>query len=258
MERFDPDFLKRLEALRLAIRRRAAGARDGDRASGRAGGAAVHLSHRAYAQGDDFRAIDWNLYARLGELYVREREREDAANVHVVIDGSPSMRIGGKLEFACKLAAAIGVIAEAEGGEATLWCGAPQKLTIEALDRVVDGPAASASSKALPPRALAVVITDPWDEPSLAAPSTLVHVLAREELEPSARGMIRVVDSESGNAVDRFVADEDLAVYRAKLAAHCAREREACHRREVGYVRCAADERLDEVVKLFVREGVLE
>jgi len=257
VDRFTPDFLRRLEALRLAIRRRAAGAREGNRASGRPGGGAVHLTHRPYSQGDDFRAIDWNLYARLGELFVREREREVAAKLHVVLDGSASMRAGGKLDVARRLAAALGVIAEAEGGEALLWCGAPQKLTVDALDRLADGPPASVSARALPERALAVAITDPWDEPSLAAPSTLVHILSREEIEPSARGMVRAVDSETGETVDRFVGDEEIAAYKRLLAERLEKWRDWAHRREVGYVRCTTADDFDEVVKLFVREGVL-
>jgi uncharacterized protein (DUF58 family) len=256
--RFDPDFLRRLEALRLAVRRRARRARDGDRPSGQAGGTAVHLAHRPYAQGDDMRAIDWHLYARLGELYVREREREQAAKLHVVLDASASMRLGGKLDFARRLAAALGVIAEAEGGEAVLWCGPPQRLALEALDRLREGPPASASAVGLPPRALAVAITDPWDEPSLAAPATLVHVLAPEELEPTCRGMVRVFDSETNESIDRFVGEDEIGEYRRLLAERLAQWRAWAHRREVGYVRCGADERLEEVIKLFVGEGVLE
>ncbi|MBI2930907.1 MAG: DUF58 domain-containing protein [Planctomycetes bacterium] len=258
MRHFDPEFLRRLEALRLAVRRRAAGAREGDRTSGKPGGAAVHLAHRAYVPGDDFRAVDWNLYARLEELFVREREREQAARLHVVLDASASMNQGGKLDFACRLAAALGTIAEAEGGEAVLWCGAPRRLTLDALDGISDGPAASVSARALPPRALAVAISDPWDEPVLSAPATLVHVLARDEIEPSVRGMARVVDSETRAWVDRYVGEEEVAEYKRRLGERLARWREWAHRREVGYVRCTADESLDEVIRLFLREGVLE
>jgi len=254
MARFAPDFLRRLEALRLAVRRRAAGARDGDRPSGRPGGPAVHLSHRPYAQGDDFRAIDWAVYARLGELFVREREREEAVKLHVVLDASASMRIGGKLDFARRLAAALGVIAEAEGGEAVLHCGAPRKLTIEALEAVNEGPPASSAQA----RGVVVAITDPWDEPSLAAPATLVQVLAREEVEPAARGMARMVDSETGESVDRFVGDEEIAEYKRLLGDRLTQWRAWAHRREVGYVRCGAGDSLEEVIRLFVGEGVLE
>lgn len=256
---FDAAFLRRLESLRIALRRAtASGSRDGDRASGRPGGRAVHLAHRSYTPGDDFHAIDWSVYARLGELFVRERERETAVKLHVVLDASASMRVEGKLDFARRLAAALGVIAEAEGGEAVVWCGAARKLTVEALEAVSEGPPASVSARALPPRALAVAITDPWDEPSLSAPATLVHVVGREELEPKARGMMRVVDSETGAHVDRFVGDEEVALYRRRMSERLEQWRGWAHRREVGYVRFAADEPFEEVVRLFVREGLIE
>ncbi|MHC4606203.1 MAG: DUF58 domain-containing protein, partial [Planctomycetota bacterium] len=111
--RFDDDFLRRLEPLRLAVRRRIRGRREGDRSTPRRGGSAEFHSHRGYAQGDDLRRIDWNAYARLDALFVRENVREEAPAVHLFLDESASMGFG-KLDFAARLAAAIGAVALGE------------------------------------------------------------------------------------------------------------------------------------------------
>ena len=52
---FDEAFLRKLEKLRLAVRRAVSGRREGDRLTRKRGGAAEFTSHRSYAQGDDIR-----------------------------------------------------------------------------------------------------------------------------------------------------------------------------------------------------------
>jgi uncharacterized protein (DUF58 family) len=47
--------------------------------------------HRSYASGDDYRAIDWRLYARLGRLFIRVFEEVQEYHVHILIDRSRSM-----------------------------------------------------------------------------------------------------------------------------------------------------------------------
>jgi len=60
--------------------------------------------HRPYIPGDDIRWIDWNLYARLEELYVKVFHVEEDVEVYVLVDTSPSMTAGTGLKY--QLAAA--------------------------------------------------------------------------------------------------------------------------------------------------------
>ena len=122
----DAAFRKRLEALRFAVRRVLSGPREGERPGVRRGGSSVFHSYRSYAQGDDFRSIDWNLYARLGSIFVRERTRDEAPSMHLVLDATPSMSFGTptKAELARKLGAAVGFLVAGEGGDVNLWSGA--------------------------------------------------------------------------------------------------------------------------------------
>src|SRR5262249_9679191 len=106
---FDEAFLRKLEVLRLALRRSIAGRREGERLTRRRGGSAEFTSHRSYTQGDDFRAIDWNLYGRLGLLYLKEFSREESLPVKLAIDSSVSM--APKFQFARRLGAALALVA---------------------------------------------------------------------------------------------------------------------------------------------------
>lgn len=69
--------------------------------------------HRPYVPGDDIRWIDWNLYARLGDLYVKVFHVEEEVEVYILVDASPSMtaRSGAKYQLAAACAAAFSYLA---------------------------------------------------------------------------------------------------------------------------------------------------
>lgn len=247
---FDEAFLRKLEALRFAVRRAVSGRREGDRLTRKRGGSAEFTSHRSYAQGDDIRAIDWNLYGRLGQLYVKEFSREEALEVRLAIDTTPSM--APKFDFARRLGAALALVANREAGRIPLE-------EIESL-RVGSPFAVPAAS-----RGLLIVVSDLWDgalrESLLAARSekAVIHVLSPEEADPPFSGKVRLVDSETGETCVRFVGEEERAEYRRLLAEHCAGWKKWCFDREINYLRTVSDRPLEEVVQIYLREaGVLE
>lgn len=247
---FDEDFLRRLENLRLAVRRAVMGRREGDRATRKRGGSGDFASHRSYSQGDDFRAIDWNLYGRLGQLYVKEFSREEALPVRLVIDCTPSM--AAKFDFARRLGAALALVANQESPAMPL-------AEIEALRL--------GTPFSLPQggRGLLLVLSDLWDGGvremllKVRAEIAVIHILAPEEAEPTLSGKVRLVDAETGETRVRFVGDEEQAEYRRLLAEHCAGWKKWCFDREINYLRCRSDAPIEEVVQVYLREaGVLE
>lgn len=74
-------------------------------------------SPRGYAPGDDVRAIDWTLFARLDRLYLRTLTREEEIPLLLLIDTSASMAAPDprKLLRAAEVAAAVGDLALALG-----------------------------------------------------------------------------------------------------------------------------------------------
>ena len=67
--------------------------------------------YRHYHPGDDIRHIDWKLYARSGEHYIKQYEEETNVRCTIMMDCSASMGYGSgnlsKLEYAKTLAASL-------------------------------------------------------------------------------------------------------------------------------------------------------
>jgi len=90
-ELFDPKFLGRLRALFFKLRKRRQLRKKGVQLSPTAGFTREFKDHRHYSPGDDFRSVDWRLYARLSKLFIRIFEEVQEFHVHILIDRSRSM-----------------------------------------------------------------------------------------------------------------------------------------------------------------------
>jgi hypothetical protein len=67
------------------------------------------------------------------------------------------------------------------------------------------------------------------------AESALLHVLARSELDPSLRGDLLLVDSETEEAVEVSMSDQVLKEYRARAVKFVAGVAESCRSRGIRY-----------------------
>jgi uncharacterized protein (DUF58 family) len=90
-ELFDPGFLASLSHLSLAVQRVAAGGRFGERLSKDMGAGFEFRDYRPYSPGDDPRAIDWNIYRRLGRVFLRLYEEQQDLPLYLMPDVSASM-----------------------------------------------------------------------------------------------------------------------------------------------------------------------
>jgi uncharacterized protein (DUF58 family) len=108
-----PELLRRLEQFQLLAARRAKSSLKGERRSRARGQSVEFADYRSYVPGDDFRHLDWNLYARLDRLFLKLFEEERELPVRIFLDASESMTFGEppKFDFARQLAAAIGYVA---------------------------------------------------------------------------------------------------------------------------------------------------
>src|SRR5689334_23651644 len=107
-----PDFLKKLERLRLVAKRLAWSAAKGEHPSVRRGFSLEFSDYRKYQTGDDLRYVDWNIYRRLDRLWLKLFTAEEEMNIYLLVDASRSMAEGDppKLDYAKKVAAALGYI----------------------------------------------------------------------------------------------------------------------------------------------------
>ncbi len=109
----DRKFYDTLSRLRLGMAHKSSMNMSGNRKSTQKGLSAEFSDFREYIPGDDLRRMDWNVYARLDKLYIREYMEEKEAVVSVLIDTSASMDYGAasKAELARDLAAVAAYLA---------------------------------------------------------------------------------------------------------------------------------------------------
>lgn len=280
----DPEFLKKLAHLDLVAKQIFTGVRRGERKSARRGAGTVFSDHRSYTRGDDLRYVDWNIYGRLGTLFVKEFEIEESANVLLLLDRSESMAYGepDKFSFAVRVAAALGYIGLAHldrvevlpipDGTPRLYAGrqlAPRMF--HALEAVTTGGATdllesvkriiSTSRR----RGIAILISDLLD-PKGWQPAVelllarrhrvfLVHIVAPSEENPELAGAVRLVDSEDGRKLDVRVDKRLLEVYRKSFKTWCRRIERYAMSKEVGHARLRTDLPFDEAILSLLRRG---
>ena len=104
----DAAFIRRLESLWLLARKVLSGSLQSDRKSIKKGSGITFADYSEYSLGDDYRSIDWRVYARLGTLMVKLFEREEDVTIYFLLDASKSME--KKFLLARQLVAALGYI----------------------------------------------------------------------------------------------------------------------------------------------------
>jgi uncharacterized protein (DUF58 family) len=269
---FDEAFLRRLEQLELASRRLTAGRMKGERRSVRRGQSVEFADYRTYASGDDLRQLDWNAYARLERLFVKLFVEEEDVTVHVLVDASRSMDYGepNKLDAARRAAAALGYLGLASmdrvsvaflgDGTATPMRPLRGKQRTHELFSFLSQPRAdrltglAAAARAYVGRMRGsgplVLISDLMDPGYLDALRDLagtrsqlsvLHLLAPDELEPEIAPDARLVDNETGHAVEVSGDDDLVDRYRARLAEWQAEISGFVSRRGGAYVPVASD-----------------
>ena len=103
----DPEFLDELDRFDASLKRETTSLHRGEQESPDMGEGLTFADYRRYAPGDDTRLIDWKLYARTEEYFIKQFEEERNLTVHVLVDSSASMDFGAgpehKFEYAAKL-----------------------------------------------------------------------------------------------------------------------------------------------------------
>lgn len=92
------DFLHELDRFSIIFSKRVTSNFIGQRKSQAIGKGIIFSDYARYVFGDDFRTIDWKVYARTNRLYVKRYEEERNLVVHVIIDFSASMDFGKKIK----------------------------------------------------------------------------------------------------------------------------------------------------------------
>ncbi len=241
----DPAFLGRLERLQLATRRPLAGRLSGEHRSKRHGTSLDFADYRTYQPGDDYRRIDFNLWARLDVLALKLFEADDDLHVRLLVDASASMASGGKLRQAVRLAAALGFAALVRRdsvsvftfparGPAPTFVGrgaaAPLFAHLESLSPQGETPFAAAVADLLRrpgQRGITIVFSDlmtpEWETTLSQLPARgddlmVIQVVDPAELNPVETGDLELIDRETGQRLPVSLSPETLDEYRTAMS----------------------------------------
>jgi uncharacterized protein (DUF58 family) len=281
-----PEFFGKLEQLEIVAKRLLMGRFKGDRLSKRKGTSVEFADHRHYVVGDDFRFLDWNLYARLDRLFIRLFQEEEDLQLTVLVDVSKSMEFGSpsKLHYAKQLAAALTYI-----GLVNM-----DRVGVGALsDRFVPGPRGLRGKKSLPrllefldsleasphgqlaagvksfcvqagTRGIVVLLSDFLDKSGFEEPLRMllarrmevyiIQILAPEEIDPSLQGDLRLVDVEDDDLAEITVTPALIKRYRSNLAAYQRAMLEFCRQRGIQFLWTSTAEPFEKLVLTQLRQ----
>lgn len=284
---FDDAFLHKLEQLELLARKIFRGLLRGERTTSRRGRGLEFSDFRHYWPGDDFRHIDWNIYARLDQLFLKLHASEEDLTLHLIVDASASMSFGepSKFDHARKLAAAlacialhnfdrVGVSTFAESLGASL---APSKTghhlssLLGFLGNLACGGATSfgAALRAFAARTrhrgLVILISDLLGAEDAQAgiealrcgghDVVVIQLLAEAEIEPPLDGALRLADAETGDELEVTVDDELRRLYQQRLERRLQALEGFCRRQGVEYLRASTAIAFEDIVLKCLRQG---
>jgi len=291
----DAEFMRKLERLTVVARKVFPGQLKGEKRSPRHGSSVEFADFRTYTAGDDFRYVDWNVYARLDRLFLKMFREEEDLHLYLLLDVSRSMRFGEpqtKLDAARKLAAAIGYIGLASLDRVAAATFADR---ITARFRLTRGrrhaprlfrflseageettgeaaPAATDLSQSLREFAIrtrnpgvVVVVSDFLDPHGYREAITAllachfdvnaIQVLSPDELSPELAGDLRLVDSETDEMREITVSGALLSDYRRRAEEYCQELKQFCVSRGAGYGRLLTSDPVEEFILTYLRRG---
>jgi len=286
---FDPEFMRRLESLEIASRKIFTGKMRGEKRSRRKGFSQEFADYRDYVHGDDLRHLDWNVYGRLDKLFLKMFYEEEDLHLHLLVDGSRSMDFGdpNKFAYARQVAAAIGYVGLVnlnpvsirvlrKGEESIMRTARGERMVWRMMDFLqgVQPDAGTDLAGGLkrfaisrPRRGVAILISDFLDRDGYdqalkwllgaGMESYVLHVLAPQEVQPSLRGDLKLMDMEDADLVELSLTGNLAKSYEKTLAAFRAGLAASCSKYGMAYTFSSTGSPFDELVLLYLRRAGL-
>ena len=106
-----PEEISRISRLEVRARRIVEGFLSGLHRSPYFGQSIEFVQHREYAPGDDVRHIDWKVWSKTDQYFIKQYEEETNLRTTLLVDLSESMQFGSgeitKYDYGCTIAAAL-------------------------------------------------------------------------------------------------------------------------------------------------------
>ncbi len=288
----DPDFMAKLDTLDMLSRKIHHGRLQGERRSRRRGQSVEFADHRPYVVGDDLRFVDWNVYGRLEQLFLKMFLEEQDLTVHIMVDvsGSVASNVSGQIDdmdirekYIKKLAAALGYISMVNNSRVTISTFSdgivgqlanmrgrnylPQMAEF-LLNAKCHGSSDfdNACKQVLSSRigtGIMIVLSDfMFKEGYQDGLRRLIgqkydlyaiQVLTQDELDPTISGDLKLVDIEDMDTAEITVSSALIKYYKRNLSAYCNELKEFCVRRGGVYVLANADDAVESMVLKYLQ-----
>jgi uncharacterized protein (DUF58 family) len=283
---FDSGFLQKLEYLSLVSRRVFRGQLLAQRRTMQLGGGIEFADHREYTPGDDFRYLDWNLFARHDELLLKRFQEEEDLHVYILLDSSRSMAFGTppKFDYARQVAAALAYIALADLDRVSVIAFAGDILAdfpltrgkarilslLKFLERLEAQGGVTDLARVVQSfihrsqrRGLAIVISDLFDPAGYERGLDLLrhhryepHVIQvhdRREVDPELKGDLELYDIETGTIEKVTVTERNLRQYQQIFKTFLESVRRYCSTYGVGGTCTTTQVPFDELILKMMR-----
>ncbi|MFO0534797.1 MAG: DUF58 domain-containing protein [Planctomyces sp.] len=285
---FPPDFLTRLEYLSIMSKRVFRGQVLAQRRTRQTGAGIEFADHREYSPGEDLRYLDWNVYARHGDLLIRRFQEEQDLHLWLLLDCSNSMNLadGRKFDLARQLAAALAWIALADLDRiSVLACAAGVveqfpltrgRERILPLMQFLQGLTASTPQTSLlesvrqflhrrPRPGIAVILSDLFDPAGFEAGLDQLrfsgfdlHVIQLHhplDADPAVLGDAELVDVETGTTLQTTITEHMLSEYRRLFRQHQDAVRNYCARYNLGCTQSGCQVQFDSLVMAMMKQS---
>ena len=286
-ELFDPDFLSAVERFRILARRVARGGVHAEQRSRHVGAGMEFRDYRGYAPGDDLRAIDWNIYRRLGRVFLRLFEEFEDLPIYLAPDVSRSMFFGERprahaglrTAFALAMAAlnhhdSVGLFPFAHELRVAMRPRSGRVRTMRIAEALAAQRAGGETDfvRSLGKlqrmnlrQGLLVVVSDFFDPAGLDAVREalrrqrhrllLVQLMRRSDAEPTLSGDLLLRDCESGQEHDVSITRELLQAYRSAYTAFEGGLHDLAMSQRAGLVRIDVDQPVVEQLSELFESG---
>src|SRR5688572_9827154 len=239
--------------------------------------------YKAYAEGDDPRFVDWNVFARTDRAYIKRYLGETNTRLMIALDVSASMGYGtvpvSKLRYAKFLAASLAYMAIHQHDPAGLIAfdsktrsyRPPSSRTgsltaiLHALDKLDAGSETDLAAsfrqmhEHMQRRGLVAVISDLYCDPEALTRAVqpfawgghdimIFQILDRTELDPKWEESVLLEDVESGRQIE-VSPDYMRTTYRERIGAHLEKMKQVAARSRADHVLLVTDEPLDKALR---------
>ncbi len=281
----DPAFMNRLDSLDVLSRKILQGKLHGERRSKRRGQSVEFADYRPYVAGDDLRFVDWNIYGRLEQLFLKLFLEEQDLTVHIVVDGSASMSLGepSKELFIKKLTAALGYVSLVNNNRVTISFFADgvkgqlanmrgrnylHKMAEYLLTTECDGltdfdnscrqVAAGRIGSGVMIVLSDFLFKDGYDSGLRRLIGNhydlyAIQVLSAQELSPDLTGELKLIDVEDADVAEITVSSALAKYYKRNVTAYCNELRSFCTRRGAIYVLANSADSVESLVLNYLR-----